>query len=115
VAWDVHAFVGHTAQIVVIDEATGGWGHLMVDQIVFADEPGSIGSESSAATTIDLIVDGQVVRTATGWNDEYLRAESWLVDDLLGESATIRIVDANTGGWGHINIDQITFDDRPAT
>jgi sucrose-6-phosphate hydrolase SacC (GH32 family) len=113
ISWDVHRLVGRTAQIQVVDEATGGWGHLMVDQIVFSDEAGTIGGEADTQTTINLIVGGQVVRTATGRNTEHLRWESWLVDDLDGQTGQIQIIDNNTGGWGHVNVDQITFDDRP--
>ncbi len=36
-AIDVSAHMGKTARIEIIDEATGGWGHLLVDHIVFSD------------------------------------------------------------------------------
>lgn len=63
-------------------------------------------------TCINLLVDGQVVRTATGPNDrpggsERLAWQCWDVDELNGREATIEIVDRHTGGWGHVNIDQI--------
>ena len=63
-------------------------------------------------TCIDLLVDEQVVRTATGPNDrpggsERLDWHSWDVRELIGKEAVLRIVDQQTGGWGHINIDQI--------
>lgn len=62
---------------------------------------------------IDLVVDGKVVRTATGPNDrpggsERLDWHSWDVREFIGQAAVIRIVDEATGGWGHINIDHIT-------
>jgi fructan beta-fructosidase len=61
---------------------------------------------------INLIVNGEVARTATGPNDrpggsERLRWATWDVADLHGQTARIRIVDRRTGGWGHINIDHI--------
>ena len=63
-------------------------------------------------TCINLIVDGGVVRTATGPNDkpggtERLDWYSWDVSDLREKTAVIQVVDAHTGGWGHINIDHI--------
>ena len=68
-------------------------------------------------TCINLLVDGQAVRTATGPNDkpggtERLDWHSWDVSDLAGKTAVIQIVDEETGGWGHINIDHIVQSDR---
>ena len=34
VTWDVHEWEGRSARIRIIDRATGGWGHICVDQIV---------------------------------------------------------------------------------
>jgi len=67
---------------------------------------------------IDLLVNGQVARTATGPNDrpggsERLDWHSWDVSDLRGMRAAIRITDSRTGGWGHINIDHIVLSGRP--
>jgi fructan beta-fructosidase len=69
-------------------------------------------------TCINLIVDGEAVRTATGPNlkpggSEALAPASWDVSDLDGQSARIQIVDLATGGWGHINVDQIVACDTP--
>lgn len=68
-------------------------------------------------TCINLLIDGQAVRTATGPNDkpggtERLDWHSWDVSDLAGKTAVIEIVDEQTGGWGHINIDHIVQSDR---
>jgi len=69
-------------------------------------------------TCMNLLVDGQVVRTATGPNvvpggSEELSQASWDVSDLMGKKAQIQIVDAASGGWGHINVDQIVLRDTP--
>jgi sucrose-6-phosphate hydrolase SacC (GH32 family) len=68
-------------------------------------------------TCVNLIVDGRVVRTATGPNDrpggtERLDWASWDVSEYEGQAARIEIVDAATEGWGHINVDQITMSDE---
>lgn len=34
---DLGDFLGKTAQIEIVDEAVGGWGHILVDHIVFSD------------------------------------------------------------------------------
>ena len=54
---------------------------------------------------------------ATGLNDrpggsEALDWHQWDVTDLAGKEATLQIVDNIKGGWGHINVDQITLTDR---
>jgi fructan beta-fructosidase len=75
------------------------------------------GGRNPGSLCIDLIVEGKVVRTATGPNDqpggtEQLDWAAWDVRDLMGQSAVLRIVDHETGGWGHITVDQIVQSDR---
>lgn len=70
------------------------------------------GGMNAEKLAVQLIVDGKVVRSATGPNDrpggsEALAQELWDVADLAGKSATIRILDDARGGWGHINVDRI--------
>mgnify|MGYP001116983070 FL=1 len=69
-------------------------------------------------TCLDLLVDGRVVRSATGPNrepggSERLKWDAWDVKDLQGKEATLRVVDHRKGGWGHVNVDQIVQTDRP--
>jgi fructan beta-fructosidase len=70
-------------------------------------------------TCINLLIDGRTIRTAVGPNDraggsEMLDWTTWDVEEFRGQSATLQIVDRATGGWGHINVDQIVQSDRPA-
>jgi fructan beta-fructosidase len=74
------------------------------------------GGKHPGSTCMELVVDGKPVRTATGPNDrpggsERLEWASWDVSEFLGKSAVLRLVDRRTGGWGHINVDQIVLSD----
>ncbi len=65
---------------------------------------------------VQLLVGGQVVRSATGPNrqpggSEALAVASWDVSEFAGQPATIRIVDEAQGGWGHLNLDHIVQTD----
>jgi non-lysosomal glucosylceramidase len=70
------------------------------------------GGNHKGKTCINLLVDGQVVRTATGGNNEKLAWQHWSVRELEGKKARIEIVDHESGPWGHINIDQIEQGDQ---
>ncbi len=74
------------------------------------------GGNAPGKTCINLKIDGQVVRTATGPNDkpggtERLEWRQWEVGEFAGRDAVFEIVDQAVGGWGHINIDQIVQTD----
>ena len=75
------------------------------------------GGKDPEKTCMNLLIDGKAVRNATGPNDkpggsETLAPEFWDVSEFAGKLAIIQIVDNATGGWGHINVDQIVQTDR---
>ncbi len=72
------------------------------------------GGAFAGQTCMNLLVDGSVVRTATGAERERLEWQSWDVRELRGRRATLQIVDRHTGGWGHICVDHILLADAPA-
>jgi fructan beta-fructosidase len=64
-------------------------------------------------TCMNLLVEGEVVLSATGPNtepggSEFLNWENWDVKQYKGRKVVLQIVDAASGGWGHINLDQIS-------
>jgi len=69
------------------------------------------GGAYKGRTCMNLLVDGKVVRTATGKANERLDPHVWDVSDLQLELAVIQIVDEQKGGWGHVNVDHIVLTD----
>jgi non-lysosomal glucosylceramidase len=72
-----------------------------------------VGGGPDNKTAIRLIVDGQIVRSASGQQKELLQPHNWDVRDLQGKTAHIEIVDEVSAAWGHINVDQIELRDTP--
>lgn len=65
-------------------------------------------------TCLDLIVDGATVLSITGSNDNRMRRVSWDLRPWVGRTARLRLVDAESGGWGHIALDDVILSDAPA-
>ncbi|MHB8898660.1 MAG: glycoside hydrolase family 32 protein [Thermoguttaceae bacterium] len=118
------------------NRVTGHWGKGLVNSYLGGDAPvGRLVSPPlvierpyinfligagryEGETCIRLVADGKPVRSAVGPalkndnNEEVLDWYGWDVKDLAGRSATIEIVDNHSGGWGHINVDQVFQSDE---
>ncbi|MFE6826250.1 GH32 C-terminal domain-containing protein [Streptomyces sp. NPDC057690] len=110
-SWDVKDLVGEKAQIKIVDDNSGGWGHTNVDHIMLSD---TRAQPVSQETAVNLIVDGKVVRSATGSDSETLDWASFDMRPYAGKQAQIRLVDMNTSGWGHVLADGFTAADTAA-
>ncbi|MET8805442.1 GH32 C-terminal domain-containing protein [Streptomyces sp. NPDC004546] len=110
-SWDVKDLAGKKAQVRIVDDNTGGWGHINVDHIMLSDTKAQPVSQE---TSVNLVVDGKVVGSASGSNSETLDWASFDLRPYAGEKARIQIVDMNTSGWGHILADQFTAAETPA-
>ena len=64
-------------------------------------------------TSLNLLVGGKIVRSATGWNSDRFVVASWDVRPWAGQQAQMQIVDEASGTWGHLNVDHIVQTDRP--
>jgi fructan beta-fructosidase len=78
------------------------------------------GGGHKGKTCMNLLIDGEVVLSATGPNtspggSEFLNWENWDVRQYKGKKAVLQIVDDASGGWGHINVDQIVQRNTQAT
>ena len=197
-AWNVNSYIGQNAVIEIVDNRTGGWGHINIDHIfqsnssmlqsntgvqingyvfqdfengygnwtttgncfgttpangtlsnqqevtgyignslvnTFLNGDATTGTLKSPVFTIDsqyvsfkigggnhpygafigLYVNGVYVKSSTGKNAEFLDWENWDVSAYIGQTAQIHIIDNETGGWGHINIDHILFTNEMIT
>ena len=70
------------------------------------------GGDHAGETCLNLLVDGKVVATATGHNDNRMAPASFAVKKFAGKSARLQVVDKVRGGWGNIGVDHIVFTDR---
>ncbi len=111
VAWDTSALKGKSAHIQVVDQRTADWGHLIVDNIVFSNVAAG---PWDFETTANLVVDGKVVRSATGNSGPGLDWASWDLSDLQGKQAQIQLVDTALTDWGHLIADYFVAADQPA-
>jgi len=71
------------------------------------------GGDYERDTCLDLLIDGKVVKRATGWQSDHLIPETWDVKAFRGRNAKIQVVDQSTGDWGHINVAGIVQTDSP--
>lgn len=74
------------------------------------------GGMNEEKLALQLLVNGKVVRSATGPNDkpggsERLEPTFWDVSEFASQAAVLRIVDDAKGGWGHISVDHIVQTD----
>jgi uncharacterized protein (DUF608 family) len=71
------------------------------------------GGNHKGRTCMNLLVDAQVVLSATGANNNRLQPMSWDVRRWAGKTAQLVIVDNESGEWGNISVDDIIFSDQP--
>ena len=71
------------------------------------------GGRRPGETGVEVVVGGQVVASATGRDSEPMIATMLDLNDHMGQTARIRIVDRAAGPWAHVNCDAIVFTDKP--
>ena len=70
------------------------------------------GGNLKELTSVNLVVDGEIVLTATGQQTENLGVALWDLKPYKGKTAKIRIVDMGVSGWGHVLADQFVLTDN---
>ncbi|WP_281281888.1 glycoside hydrolase family 32 protein [Catenovulum sediminis] len=91
-SWDVSKWQGKKARLEIVDRATGPWGHISVDQIVFADTPAKsaiepavwldYGADNYAGVTWSGIEDGR--HLFIGWMNNWAYANEVPTDQWRG-------------------------------
>ena len=70
------------------------------------------GGAHKGKTCLNLVINGKVVRSATGKNRNRMERAFFDVREFEGQTAHLEIVDQATGSWGNIGVDSIVFTDR---
>ena len=70
------------------------------------------GGAHKGKTCVNLLIDGEVVASATGKNNNRMEPAFFDVRRYQGDTARLEIVDDYGNGWGNIGIDQIVFSDH---
>ncbi len=103
-----------------VDRRDGGFDDAMVGVIespVFALTGPAIsflvGGGSSPATYVALCDEnGDELATARGVNSETMKRVEWNRPELVGRTLYLAVVDQETGGWGHVTLDDVTIQGR---
>lgn len=68
-----------------------------------------VGGGASNQNRVVLLVGNRPVLSASGRNTETMHEVTWDLSPWRGRRGQIRIVDHDSGGWGHINADDFRF------
>ncbi len=73
------------------------------------------GGNHPGKTCLNLLIDGEVVLSATGRAANRMAPGTFSVARWVERKARLEVVDEATGSWGNIGVDQIVFSDSPST
>ena len=71
------------------------------------------GGKDQSQVGMRLLVDGKVVATAAGRDENHMRRASFDIVAFEGRDGVLEIYDHATGPWGHIGVDHIVQTDEP--
>ena len=109
-SWDTAALIGHAAVLRAVDEASGAWGHLLIDHIVMTDAPvaqpdaaditlwADHGRDFYAPLTFANLPDGRVLWL--GWMSNWAYARALPTQAWRGQQSCVRQLDLVTTARG---------------
>jgi non-lysosomal glucosylceramidase len=71
------------------------------------------GGAHKGKTCMNLLIEGEVVATSTGQNENHMSPATWDVRRWTGKPGVLQIIDHESGPWGNIGVDNIVFSDLP--
>ncbi len=70
------------------------------------------GGQHAGRSCVNLIIDEEVVHSATGRNHNRMNEVRWDVGRWRGQQARIEVVDDHDGEWGHVSCDHFLLTDQ---
>lgn len=71
------------------------------------------GGDYPREVCVEVSVDGKVVRSATGKNDDHFEKVAFDLREFRGQLAQVTMRDERRGLWGHLNVDRIVMRAEP--
>lgn len=96
--WDVSELIGKWAQIRIVDESSGDWGHILVDHIYQSDKPRGGEPKTRRLMLQNNYLNFPVKRTARE------RLVSFIVDGKKVREFSIRLTDDEPDYWVYLDI-----------
>lgn len=99
--WNVSEFLGRQAQLQIVDHATGGWGHINVDHIVFTDvkPPGVLTN-----ATREFFVNRRYLQLPVKTGAK-VRRLAVLVDGKVVRECDIELADGPESWWAPMDLE----------